>query len=115
MLIHSAAGGIGHAAISIAKHIGAEIYATAGSEEKRQLVRDMGVARVYNSRSTEWFEVCAFCGVCLVDGGVLMGGVSFGVSCLRLGLRRLPKQKQPNKHTTGADARHGQQGRERRA
>ena len=57
VLIHSAAGGIGHAAISIAKHIGAEIYATAGSEEKRQLVRDMGVERVYNSRSTEWFEV----------------------------------------------------------
>jgi polyketide synthase 5 len=56
VLIHSAAGGIGHAAISVAKHVGATIYATAGSEEKRQLVRDMGVEHVYNSRSTEWFD-----------------------------------------------------------
>lgn len=56
VLIHSAAGGIGHAAISIAKHVGATIYATAGSEEKRQLVRDMGVTHVFNSRSTEWFD-----------------------------------------------------------
>ena len=56
VLIHSAAGGIGHAAISIAKHVGAVIYATAGSEEKRQLVRNMGVEHVYNSRSTEWFD-----------------------------------------------------------
>ena len=56
VLIHSAAGGIGHAAISIAKHVGAVIYATAGSEEKRQLVRDMGVTHVYNSRSTDWFD-----------------------------------------------------------
>ena len=56
VLIHSAAGGIGHAAISIAKHVGAVIYATAGSEEKRQLVRDMGVEHVYNSRNTSWFD-----------------------------------------------------------
>jgi len=56
VLIHSAAGGIGHAAISIAKHVGAVIFATAGSEEKRQLVRDMGVTHVYNSRNTDWFD-----------------------------------------------------------
>jgi hypothetical protein len=56
VLIHSAAGGIGHAAISIAKHCGAVIYATAGSEEKRQLVRDMGVEHVYNSRNLSWFD-----------------------------------------------------------
>ena len=56
VLIHSAAGGIGHAAISIAKHVGAVIYATAGSEEKRQIVRDMGVEHVYNSRNLSWFD-----------------------------------------------------------
>jgi len=56
VLIHSAAGGIGHAAISIAKHVGAVIFATAGSEEKRQLVRDMGMTHVYNSRNTDWFD-----------------------------------------------------------
>jgi phthiocerol/phenolphthiocerol synthesis type-I polyketide synthase C len=56
VLIHAAAGGIGHAAISICQHLGAEIYATAGTPEKRQLVRDMGVEHVYNSRSTSWFD-----------------------------------------------------------
>ena len=56
VLIHSAAGGIGHAAISIAKHVGAVIYATAGSDEKRQLVKDMGVDFVYNSRNVGWFD-----------------------------------------------------------
>ena len=56
VLIHSAAGGIGHAAISIAKHVGAIIYATAGSDEKRQLVKDMGVDFVYNSRNVGWFD-----------------------------------------------------------
>ena len=56
VLIHSAAGGIGHAAISIAKHVGAVIYATAGSDDKRQLVKDMGVDFVYNSRNVGWFD-----------------------------------------------------------
>jgi NADPH:quinone reductase-like Zn-dependent oxidoreductase len=56
VLIHSAAGGVGHAAISICKCEGAVIYATAGSEEKRQLVRDMGVEHVYDSRTTSWFS-----------------------------------------------------------
>jgi acyl transferase domain-containing protein/NADPH:quinone reductase-like Zn-dependent oxidoreductase/thioester reductase-like protein/acyl carrier protein len=56
VLIHSAAGGIGHAAISIAKHVGAVIYATAGTDEKRQLVKDMGVEFVYNSRNVGWFD-----------------------------------------------------------
>jgi acyl transferase domain-containing protein/NADPH:quinone reductase-like Zn-dependent oxidoreductase/thioester reductase-like protein/acyl carrier protein len=56
VLIHSAAGGIGHAAISIAKHVGAVIHATAGTDEKRQLVKDMGVEFVYNSRNVGWFD-----------------------------------------------------------
>ena len=38
--------GIGIAAIRLAQLIGAEVYATAGSETKRHLLRDMGVRRV---------------------------------------------------------------------
>jgi acyl transferase domain-containing protein/NADPH:quinone reductase-like Zn-dependent oxidoreductase len=38
VLIHAAAGGVGQAAIMIAKHLGLEIYATVGSAEKRDLV-----------------------------------------------------------------------------
>jgi phthiocerol/phenolphthiocerol synthesis type-I polyketide synthase C len=56
VLIHSAAGGLGHAAISICLHKGAIIYATAGTPEKRELVRKMGVDQVYDSRSTQWFK-----------------------------------------------------------
>ena len=34
VLIHSAMGGVGQAAIALARHAGAEIYATAGSDEQ---------------------------------------------------------------------------------
>jgi NADPH:quinone reductase-like Zn-dependent oxidoreductase len=38
VLIHAAAGGVGQAAIHIARHRNAEIYATVGSEEKKTLL-----------------------------------------------------------------------------
>ncbi|MUL63444.1 polyketide synthase [Mycobacterium sp. CBMA 234] len=56
VLIHSATGGVGRAAIAIAKAAGAEIFATAGSEGRRQLLRDMGITHVYDSRSIEFAE-----------------------------------------------------------
>jgi NADPH:quinone reductase-like Zn-dependent oxidoreductase len=51
ILIHAAAGGVGLAAVQIAQQIGAEIYATAGSEEKRDFLRTIGVSHVSDSRS----------------------------------------------------------------
>jgi polyketide synthase 5 len=54
VLIHSATGGVGQAAIAIARAAGAEIFATAGSEQRRQLLRDMGIEHVYDSRSLEF-------------------------------------------------------------
>jgi NADPH:quinone reductase-like Zn-dependent oxidoreductase/SAM-dependent methyltransferase len=54
VLIHSAAGGVGLAAVHIASRAGAEIFATAGSEEKREMLRSLGVAHVLDSRSTEF-------------------------------------------------------------
>ncbi|WP_024806379.1 type I polyketide synthase [Nocardia sp. BMG51109] len=51
VLIHAATGGVGLAAIQIARRIGAEIYATAGSEEKRNHLRRMGIEHVMDSRS----------------------------------------------------------------
>lgn len=56
VLIHSATGGVGLAAIEVARHIGAEIYATAGSEEKRRLLREMGVKYVMDSHSLDFVE-----------------------------------------------------------
>lgn len=51
ILIHGAAGGVGIAAIQIAKHLGAEVFATAGSDEKRDFLRLMGVDHIFDSRS----------------------------------------------------------------
>lgn len=56
VLIHSATGGVGQAAIAIARLAGAEIYATAGTQERRDMLRRMGIARVYDSRSTAFAE-----------------------------------------------------------
>jgi polyketide synthase 5 len=46
VLIHSATGGVGQAAIGVARAAGAEIFATAGSEGRRQMLRDMGIKHV---------------------------------------------------------------------
>ncbi len=51
ILIHSAAGGVGMAAVQLAQAAGADIFATAGTEEKRALLRDLGVRHVFDSRS----------------------------------------------------------------
>ena len=55
MLIHAAAGGVGHAAISICQAAGATVYATA-SEGKWEVLRALGVQHIYDSRSTLWFN-----------------------------------------------------------
>jgi acyl transferase domain-containing protein/acyl carrier protein len=51
VLIHGGAGGVGVAAIHYARHRGAQIIATAGSDTKRAFLRAMGVAHVFDSRS----------------------------------------------------------------
>ena len=51
ILIHGAAGGVGIAAIQYARYCGAEIFATAGSDEKRDFVRLLGADHVMDSRS----------------------------------------------------------------
>jgi len=56
VLIHSGTGGVGQAAIAIARAAGAEIFATAGNEARRQLLRDMGIEHVYDSRTVEFAE-----------------------------------------------------------
>ena len=50
VLIHGAAGGVGIAAIQLARYLGAEVFATAGSAEKRDFVRLLGADHVMNSR-----------------------------------------------------------------
>ncbi|MBT55579.1 MAG: hypothetical protein CMF72_19545 [Mameliella sp.] len=70
VLIHAAAGGVGMAALQIALAAGAEVYATAGSDEKRALVKALGADRVMDSRTPgfrdEIMEVTGGLGVDLV-------------------------------------------------
>ena len=56
VLIHSATGGVGQAAIAIARNAGAEVFATAGSHDRRELLRTMGIEHVYDSRTTDFAE-----------------------------------------------------------
>ncbi len=56
VLIHAAAGGVGLAAVTLAKRAGAEIFATAGSPEKRAFLKSLGVPHVMDSRSLGFAE-----------------------------------------------------------
>jgi len=56
VLIHGAAGGLGIAAIQIANHIGAEVFATAGSASKQDFLKLMGVPHRYDSRSLHFAD-----------------------------------------------------------
>jgi NADPH:quinone reductase-like Zn-dependent oxidoreductase/acyl carrier protein len=58
VLIHGAAGGVGQAAIQYARHVGAEIFATVGTPEKRDLVGLLGVpeTHILDSRSLAFAE-----------------------------------------------------------
>lgn len=51
ILIHGAAGGVGLAAIQVAKLVGAKIIATAGTREKRRFLTMLGADHVFDSRS----------------------------------------------------------------
>lgn len=56
ILIHSAAGGVGWAAVRLALQAGLEVFGTAGSPMKRQLLRNIGVHHVSNSRTLEFAD-----------------------------------------------------------
>ncbi|RKN77570.1 SDR family NAD(P)-dependent oxidoreductase [Streptomyces klenkii] len=55
VLIHAGAGGVGMAAIQLAKHLGAEVFATA-SEGKWDTLRELGVpdTHIASSRTTDF-------------------------------------------------------------
>ncbi|KAI0968591.1 putative polyketide synthase [Xylaria arbuscula] len=59
VLIHSATGGVGISAIQLARNVGAEIFATVGTQEKRDLLKDQfGIpeSHIFSSRSKEFGE-----------------------------------------------------------
>ncbi|XYH98676.1 SDR family NAD(P)-dependent oxidoreductase [Sorangium sp. So ce1128] len=56
VLIHTAAGGTGLIAVQLAREIGAEIYATAGSREKLDALAAMGVPHLVNYLEDDFGE-----------------------------------------------------------
>lgn len=56
VLVHGAAGGMGMAAVQIAANMGAVVYATAGSEERRRAALDLGATAAFDSRSVGFVD-----------------------------------------------------------
>jgi acyl transferase domain-containing protein len=56
VLIHAAAGGVGLAAVQLAQQAGAEIFATAGSPAKRDMLRSMGIQHIMDSRTLNFSD-----------------------------------------------------------
>ena len=56
VLVHAGAGGVGSAAVQLAKAWGARVIATAGGEEKAQLCRDIGADVAIDYKAGDWVE-----------------------------------------------------------
>ncbi|KAK4105143.1 polyketide synthase 3 [Parathielavia hyrcaniae] len=86
ILVHAGAGAVGQAAIILAQHLGADVFATVGSAAKRELLQErygIPVDHIFSSRSTTFAE-----GIRRATGGygvdvVLnsLGGEVFRESC----------------------------------
>jgi myxalamid-type polyketide synthase MxaB len=85
VLIHAAAGGVGQAAVQLAKLAGAEVYATA-SPRKWPLLRAQGIQHVMSSRSLDFSDeilrVTDGRGVDIVLNSLNKEYVAAGVRCL---------------------------------
>lgn len=58
VLIHAAAGGVGSAAVQLARRAGARVIASVGSAEKAAWVRALGAERVVNYREQDFARAC---------------------------------------------------------
>lgn len=93
VLIHAASGGVGLAAIQIARRVGAEIFATAGSPKKREYLKSLGIQHVMDSRSTQFArqiqEATGGEGIDLVVNSLTGESIAASLSVLRAGGRFL--------------------------
>jgi acyl transferase domain-containing protein/acyl carrier protein len=87
VLIHGAAGGVGIAAIQIAKLKGAKVIGTAGSVRKRKMLEMLGVDHVLNSRSLEFadevMKLTGGIGVDVVLNSLAGEAITKSLQCLR--------------------------------
>ena len=56
VLVHGASGGVGTAAVQLARARGLLVFGTAGSDEGRKLAREQGAHEVFDHRAPEHFE-----------------------------------------------------------
>jgi len=56
VLIHAGAGGVGHVAIQLAKHVGASVCTTVSSKEKAALVSRLGADTIINYKETDFVK-----------------------------------------------------------
>jgi NADPH2:quinone reductase len=86
VLIHAAAGGSGSAAIQLARHRGAKVFATVGSDEKMPLCRELGADVVINYRKDDFAEIVmaetANVGVDVVFDNVGEGVMEKSLNCI---------------------------------
>lgn len=86
VLVHAGAGGVGMAAIQIARHFGARVIASAGSPAKRSLLITLGVEHVIDSRRGDFAEQVMRLtngrGVDVVLNALAAEAIPMGLSCL---------------------------------
>ena len=54
VLVHGGSGGVGHVALQLAKHFGADVYSTGGGDEQLALIQSLGATPInYRTESVE--------------------------------------------------------------
>lgn len=61
VLVHAAAGGVGAAAVQLARVAGARVFATAGGADKLALCRELGAEEAFDYRAGPWLEPLLAC------------------------------------------------------
>jgi len=56
ILVHGGAGGVGHLAVQLARHLGARVAATVSDDGKARLVQDLGAERAINYRERDFVD-----------------------------------------------------------
>ena len=56
VLVHGGSGGVGHVALQLAKHFGAEVYSTSGGEKQMALIEQLGAIAInYKTETVEQY------------------------------------------------------------
>lgn len=56
LLVHAAAGGVGHVALQLARHLGARVAATVSDEQKAAFVQNLGAEKIIRYREQDFVQ-----------------------------------------------------------